>query len=148
LSKGDTKRSISRANDPIGFLMAFFAMVLGFALIWHIWWMSIVGLLGAVVIALVRAWCIDGEIEISADELDAVENAFAAREITACPLQRLQGETSVIGSPALDAQAGPDSGRGWFRLLAILILRHRDLWSAFGGIRGAIWRDRWRPRQR
>ena len=70
-------------NTPIGFLMAFFAVVLGFALIWHIWWMSIAGLFGAVVVGLVHAWRTDSEIEISANEVAAVEKAFAAREITA-----------------------------------------------------------------
>jgi cytochrome o ubiquinol oxidase subunit I len=70
-------------NNPTGFFMAFFAVVLGFSLIWHIWWMSIAGLLGAVVVGLVNAWRTDGEIEIPADEVAAVEKAFAAREITA-----------------------------------------------------------------
>jgi cytochrome o ubiquinol oxidase subunit I len=32
---------------------AFFAVVTGFALIWHIWWMAGVGLLGAAVTLLV-----------------------------------------------------------------------------------------------
>src|SRR5262249_7178520 len=34
-------------NSPIGFVNAFFAVVTGFALIWHIWWMAALGLLGA-----------------------------------------------------------------------------------------------------
>jgi cytochrome o ubiquinol oxidase subunit 1 len=70
-------------NNPTGFFMAFFAVVLGFALIWHIWWMSIAGLLGTVVVGLVHAWRTDREIEIPADEVAAVEKAFVAREITA-----------------------------------------------------------------
>jgi cytochrome o ubiquinol oxidase subunit I len=70
-------------NNPTGFLVAFFAVVLGFALIWHIWWMSVAGLLGTVVVGLVQAWRTDSEIEIPADEVAAVEKAFAAREITA-----------------------------------------------------------------
>jgi cytochrome o ubiquinol oxidase subunit I len=70
-------------NNPTGFFMAFFAVVLGFALIWHIWWMSIAGLLGTVVVGLVHAWRTDSEIEIPADEVAAVEKAFVVREITA-----------------------------------------------------------------
>ena len=69
-------------NNPTGFLMAFFAVVLGFSLIWHIWWMSIAGLVGTIVVGLVHAWRTDREIEIPADEVAAVEKAFAAREIT------------------------------------------------------------------
>ena len=34
-------------NSPAGFVTAFFAVITGFALIWHIWWMAGVGLLGA-----------------------------------------------------------------------------------------------------
>jgi cytochrome o ubiquinol oxidase subunit 1 len=70
-------------NNPTGFLMAFFAVVIGFALIWHIWWMSIAGLCGTLVVGLVQAWRTDSEIEVPADEVAAVEKAFAAREITA-----------------------------------------------------------------
>jgi hypothetical protein len=36
-------------NSPIGFITAFFAVMLGFAGIWHIWWMAILGLLAAVI---------------------------------------------------------------------------------------------------
>ena len=35
-------------NSAIGFVTAFFAVVTGFALIWHIWWMAGIGLLGVV----------------------------------------------------------------------------------------------------
>src|SRR3712207_6069728 len=34
-------------NSPTGFIAAFFATVTGFALIWHIWWMAVVGLAAA-----------------------------------------------------------------------------------------------------
>ena len=34
-------------NSPTGFVLAFFAVVTGFALIWHIWWMALLGLLGS-----------------------------------------------------------------------------------------------------
>jgi cytochrome o ubiquinol oxidase subunit 1 len=34
-------------NSPNGFVTAFFAVVTGFALIWHIWWMAILGLVCA-----------------------------------------------------------------------------------------------------
>src|SRR6266850_131531 len=33
-------------NSPTGFVCAFFATVMGFALIWHIWWMVAVGAIG------------------------------------------------------------------------------------------------------
>src|SRR6201999_774222 len=34
-------------NSPTGFVCAFFATFTGFALIWHIWWLMIAGLIGA-----------------------------------------------------------------------------------------------------
>ena len=34
-------------NTPTGVIVAFFASVCGFAIIWYIWWLAIVGLVGA-----------------------------------------------------------------------------------------------------
>jgi cytochrome o ubiquinol oxidase subunit I len=56
-------------NSPLGFLVAFFAVILGFALIWHIWWMAIIGLIGLLAVTTRHAWRIDLEEEISAAEL-------------------------------------------------------------------------------
>jgi cytochrome o ubiquinol oxidase subunit I len=70
-------------NNPTGFFAAFFAVVLGFALIWHIWWMAIAGLLGEVTVALLQAWRTNGEIEISAKEIAMAEKALVAKEIAA-----------------------------------------------------------------
>jgi cytochrome o ubiquinol oxidase subunit 1 len=54
---------------------AFFAVIMGFALIWHIWWMAVAGLAGIVSTALVHAWRVDGEIEIPVETLAALERA-------------------------------------------------------------------------
>jgi cytochrome o ubiquinol oxidase subunit 1 len=56
-------------NSPIGFVMAFFAVVTGFALIWHIWWMAGAGLLGAFVTLLVFAFRDEEEVEIPAAKI-------------------------------------------------------------------------------
>jgi cytochrome o ubiquinol oxidase subunit 1 len=58
-------------STPIGFVISFFAVVMGFSLIWHIWWLAIVGLIGIVCAALVHAWRVTGETEISAETLMA-----------------------------------------------------------------------------
>ena len=39
-----------------GFFIAFFAVAFGFAMVWHIWWLAIAGLLGIVAVALKLAW--------------------------------------------------------------------------------------------
>jgi cytochrome o ubiquinol oxidase subunit 1 len=62
-------------NSPTGFVTAFFATVTGFALIWHIWWMAILGLLAAAVTVLVSGWSIDREREIPAAEIAQMEQA-------------------------------------------------------------------------
>ena len=53
-------------NSATGFVTAFFAVVTGFALIWHIWWMAGVGLLGAFVTLLAFAFRDKEEVEIPA----------------------------------------------------------------------------------
>jgi cytochrome o ubiquinol oxidase subunit I len=60
-------------NTPTGFITAFFAVMLGFAGIWHIWWMAIVGLVAAAVTALVFGWSENREQEIPAAELARLE---------------------------------------------------------------------------
>jgi cytochrome o ubiquinol oxidase subunit I len=64
-------------NSPTGFVTAFFAVVMGFALIWHIWWMVILGLLGAFVTFMVFAWRRQDEYEVSPDELAQLEREHA-----------------------------------------------------------------------
>jgi cytochrome o ubiquinol oxidase subunit 1 len=43
-------------NSPTGFVCAFFATFMGFALIWHIWWMVALAALGAYATFVVFAW--------------------------------------------------------------------------------------------
>ena len=62
-------------NSPAGFVTAFFAVVMGFALIWHIWWMAIVGALAAAVTVLVAGWSDEREHEIPAAEIARMERA-------------------------------------------------------------------------
>jgi cytochrome o ubiquinol oxidase subunit I len=67
-------------NSPTGFVCAFFATVTGFALIWHIWWMVIAGLVGAFATFVVFAWRDHDEYEIPADEVARLDRAnLAAR---------------------------------------------------------------------
>ena len=65
-------------NSPIGFITAFFAVVTGFALIWHIWWMAGLGLLGAFVTLLAFAFRRQEEIEVSAVEIARFDRAHPA----------------------------------------------------------------------
>ena len=62
-------------NSPIGFVIAFFAVLTGFALIWYIWWIAILGLLAILVTVLVFGWSENREREISANEMARLERA-------------------------------------------------------------------------
>jgi cytochrome o ubiquinol oxidase subunit 1 len=56
-------------NSPTGIVTAFFSTVMGFALIWHIWWMVALGFVGAWATFVVFAWRDEAEYEIHADEV-------------------------------------------------------------------------------
>jgi cytochrome o ubiquinol oxidase subunit 1 len=56
-------------NSPNGFATAVMAVVTGFALVWHIWWLVILGLAGAVLALLRFGWAVPVTQEIAADDL-------------------------------------------------------------------------------
>jgi heme/copper-type cytochrome/quinol oxidase subunit 3 len=60
-------------NSPTGFVTAFFAVVSGFALIWHIWWMASVGIVGAFATFVVFAWRDAAEYEVPEEHLAEVD---------------------------------------------------------------------------
>jgi len=65
-------------NSATGFITAFFAVITGFALIWHIWWMVMLGVLGAFGTMLVFAWRDEEEAEIPAEKLAHFDRAHRA----------------------------------------------------------------------
>jgi cytochrome o ubiquinol oxidase subunit I len=67
-------------NTPTGFFLAFFAVLLGFSLIWHIWWGVGLGLVGATVVCLRQAWRTDGEIEVPAENVAAYAQLHGLKE--------------------------------------------------------------------
>ncbi len=56
-------------NSPTGFVCAFFATAIGFALIWHIWWLAILGFVGAYATFVVFAWRDHPEYVVPAAEV-------------------------------------------------------------------------------
>ncbi|MDX7953079.1 cytochrome o ubiquinol oxidase subunit I [Lichenihabitans sp. Uapishka_5] len=60
-------------NSPTGFVCAFFATLIGFAMIWHIWWLAIAGLVGAYATFVVFAWRDRTEYEIPAATVAAID---------------------------------------------------------------------------
>jgi len=62
-------------NSPTGFVCAFFATIMGFALIWHIWWMVLLGGIGAFATFVVFAWRDHDEYVIPAAEVARIDRS-------------------------------------------------------------------------
>jgi cytochrome o ubiquinol oxidase subunit I len=62
-------------NSPTGFVCAFFATIMGFALIWHIWWMVALGGAGAFATFVAFAWRDHDEYVIPAAEVAQIDRA-------------------------------------------------------------------------
>ncbi|MGI1987000.1 cytochrome o ubiquinol oxidase subunit I [Shewanella glacialipiscicola] len=62
-------------NTPSGILMALGITAVGFAAIWHIMWLAIVGLVGAFIVFLFRAYNNDVDYYVQPDEVARIEDA-------------------------------------------------------------------------
>ncbi|MDB6042052.1 MAG: Cytochrome bo3 quinol oxidase subunit 1 apoprotein [Gammaproteobacteria bacterium] len=60
-------------NTPIGVFVAFFTAILGFALIWRIDWLAVIGLVGVLAVGLWHVWQTDREMVIAPDEVTEFE---------------------------------------------------------------------------
>jgi cytochrome o ubiquinol oxidase subunit I len=65
-------------NTATGVVTAFFATLVGFAMIWHIWWMALLGIAGAFATFVVFAWRDRSEVEIPACEVANYDRANRA----------------------------------------------------------------------
>src|SRR5271168_438029 len=68
-------------NSPIGFINAFFAVVTGFALIWHIWWMAGLGLIGAFMTFLFFAFRDEDEVTVPVEQIVQFERRHLAEGV-------------------------------------------------------------------
>ena len=104
-------------NSPTGFVVAFFAVVTGFAMIWHIWWMVVLGLLGAFATFVVFAWRDHSEYELSAEKLAEIDGKrrqarvalVEGRERGIAPV-KYTGPPSHGDPNRLGARGEPDGG--------------------------------------
>lgn len=60
-------------NSPYGVLIAAGAFIVGFGIIWHIWWLAILGLLASITSLLLRVSDEDTEYTLSAVEIQRLE---------------------------------------------------------------------------
>jgi len=70
-------------NTPLGFFVAFFMVILGFSLIWHIWWLAVVGLLGAIAVCLRHTFRTELEDYVPVTTIAEHERAHRAHVIGA-----------------------------------------------------------------
>jgi cytochrome o ubiquinol oxidase subunit 1 len=66
-------------NSILGLCIALNAFLFGFAAVWHILWLAIVGLLGIIITIIVRTSNDHGEYTISAAKLEKLEKANRER---------------------------------------------------------------------
>ncbi|QXW18756.1 cytochrome o ubiquinol oxidase subunit I [Comamonas aquatica] len=62
-------------NTGAGFVISMIAMVLGFALIWHIWWLVIVSFAGVILSTIIHTFNYNRDYYIPAAEVQATEDA-------------------------------------------------------------------------
>lgn len=76
-------------NTSTGFVTAFFTTIIGFALVWHIWWLVALGLAGAFATFVAFAWRDENELEIPAREVARIDELhLTARAAFAGPTGR------------------------------------------------------------
>ncbi|MDN2658724.1 MULTISPECIES: cytochrome o ubiquinol oxidase subunit I [Neptunomonas] len=63
-------------NTMAGIVIGGFITAFGFAMIWHIWWLAIAGLVGSFVAFVMRAYTKDVDYYVQPDEVARVENEF------------------------------------------------------------------------
>lgn len=62
-------------NSAMGMVIAAWAFLFGFAVIWHIWWLALVGLIGAITSIIIRANQQDTEYTLTAAEIARLDTA-------------------------------------------------------------------------
>ena len=66
-------------NTGAGFILAMISIVFGFAMVWHIWWLAIVGVVGMLAVGIGHSFSLDRDYYVSADEVQAVEDIRTAQ---------------------------------------------------------------------
>jgi cytochrome o ubiquinol oxidase subunit I len=68
-------------NTPLALAVAVSAGLFGFAIIWHYWWLAIIGLIGVIVTVLIRLSDDDTEYTIPASQVRKIEQARLKGEV-------------------------------------------------------------------
>ena len=60
-------------NTAMGIYISGFCFLIGFAMVWHIWWLAIFGLIGSIVCVIIRSFDEETEYVITAAEVAKIE---------------------------------------------------------------------------
>mgnify|MGYP006093646703 CR=1 FL=1 len=63
-------------NTSVGIIIGLFSFVFGFAMVWHIWWLAIVGVIGMIATVLCRSFNYDIDYFVKAKEVEKVESQY------------------------------------------------------------------------
>jgi len=62
-------------NTPMGIYLSTFVLLFGFAAVWHIIWLMVAGLAGAIICVVLRSLDEETEYKIPAAEVERMEHA-------------------------------------------------------------------------
>ena len=65
-------------NSGLGLIIAAFVYFLGFGAVWHMWWLVVIGLVGAIVTLIVRTFDEDTEYTVRASDLAHAEAGLSS----------------------------------------------------------------------
>jgi cytochrome o ubiquinol oxidase subunit 1 len=75
LSHTDYRSIHMPRNTASGLVISLFALICSFALVWHIWWLAVFGLVASVVAMVVRSYDEDIDYFVPAQEVARIEKA-------------------------------------------------------------------------
>lgn len=61
-------------NTAAGLVIGVFSLIFGFAMIWHIWWMAIVGFAGMIISFIAKSFDTDVDYYVPVAEIEAIES--------------------------------------------------------------------------
>ncbi|MHB0775721.1 cytochrome o ubiquinol oxidase subunit I [Halomonas sp. WWR20] len=85
-------------NTAAGPIISLFALILGFALIWHIWWLAIVGAAGVLISFLARIFNDDVDYYVPATEVERIERKHYENIEAAIHNNRIEADSRYVNA--------------------------------------------------
>jgi cytochrome o ubiquinol oxidase subunit 1 len=79
-------------NTSAGFVNGVLSFILGFAMVWHIWWLAVLSALGMLFTVIIRSADDDTDYTLSAAEVERIENLRCRELATAVAMSRPAGD--------------------------------------------------------